>query len=539
MKIQFIKSLLILWLLVPIAAVSAKVSTFKINLRQSPPTINPLSSTGTYASKVQAYVLEGLLERDIETFVWKPALASAWETAKDGLSYTFTLKDNLKWHDGKPITIADVKFSFDAIMEPDNKYKTAHMRFLYENIKEAKIIGKNKITFFAKKKYFKNFEVCAGLTIIPKHLYENPSKKQKKKLNKTLVGSGPYILKKFKRGKSIVLVKNKNWWGHTEGSRVKENNFDKILIRFVKDTTIAIQRAEKGDIDYLETLSAEDYVKKTTGKKWGVTIDKYKVQNLVPVNYGFVGWNLKHPLFKSVKMRKALALLLNRKEMAAKFRFGLSLLATGPLYRQSPYANKSVTAVPFKPEDALSLLKEEGWSDSDKDQVLDKMVNGKKVDLRFTILEPNKEFMKYLTIYKEDAKKVGVDIKLKFVEWNTFLKLLDERKFEAVRLGWGGGSIDWDPKQIWHSESVNNKGSNFIGYSNKKVDKLIEISRVTLDRKKRIEYLSQVYKLIADDYPYAFFFNDKYKFYGANKRLNIKKDTYKYGVGSGFWTVTK
>lgn len=519
-----------------LAATPKKGSTFFYNLGQGPTTLNPLSSTDLYATMVQQQIVESLLERDLETFEWKPALAKEWEVSKDGMEYTFTLRDGVKWHDGKPLTVEDVKFTFDAIVHPENKYKTAHMKPFYENIKSCEIIGKNKVKFTAKKKYFQNFAVAAGIEVVPKHLYENPSKKQKKKLNKTLVGTGPYMLDKYKRGKNLVLKKNPNWWGDASGERKAENNFNKIFMRFIKDGTIAITRAEKGDLDYID-LTSEEFVKKTNSGKWGKEIFKFKVQNKAPVSYGFIGWNLTNPIFKSKQVRKALYHLVNRDLMIEKFRYGLSLPATGPLYRQSEYADPTVKPIGFDPKKALDMLMADGWKVG-SDKILEKKINGQMTKLSFTILEPNKEFMKYLTVFKEDAKKAGVDVRLKFVEWSTFIKLLDERKFEAVRLGWGGGSVDWDPKQIWHSASIKG-GSNFIGYNNPKVDKLIDEARVLMDKKARKEKLREVFRIIADDVPYVFFFNDKYKFYANRKRIKKNKDTLEYGIGRAYWWIEK
>lgn len=518
------------------AATPKKGGTFYYNLGQGPTTLNPLSSTDLYATMVQSYIIEPLLDRDIDSFEWKPALASEWEISKDGMSFTFTMRDGVTWHDGKPVTVEDVKFSFDAIVHPENKYKTAHMKPYYENIDKAEVIGKNKIKFTAKKKYFRNFDVVAGIDVLPKHLYENPSKQQEKKLNKTLVGTGPYMLDKYKRGKNMTLKKNPNWWGNKVSDRKPENNFGKVYMRFISDGTIAITRAEKGDIDYLD-LTSEEFVKKTNSDKWGKEIFKNKVQNKAPVSYGFIGWNLTNPIFKSKNVRLALYHLINRDLMIEKFRYGLSLPATGPLYRQSEYADPNVKPVSYDPKKALKLLMDDGWKIG-SDNVLEKKVDGKMTKLSFTILEPNKEFMKYLTVFKEDARKAGVDVRLKFVEWSTFIKLLDERKFEAVRLGWGGGSVDWDPKQIWHSSSIKG-GSNFIGYSNPEVDKLIDESRLIFDKEKRKTMLRKVFKIIADDVPYAFFFNDKYKFYANRKRMKKIKDTYNYGIGRGYWWIEK
>ncbi len=514
-----------------------KGGTFKYNLESQPPTLNALSSSDYYASVVQNYVMEGLLTRNPETREWEPGLAAKWEISKDGLKYTFTLRDGVKWHDGKPLTIEDVKFSYDAIMHPKDKYKTARLKPYYENIKDAVVIDKKTIVFTAKKVYFLNFDVVAGLTVVPKHLYENPTKKQKKKLNKTLVGTGPYTLHKFKRGKSITLKKNKSWWGSKEKHLANEYNYDQILMRFVKERTAGLRRLEKGQLDFQE-MTAENYMKNTKGDKWGKEVFKVKMQNKAAKGYGFIGWNLKDPILKDKKVRKALYHLLDREKMIEKFRYGLAEPATGPLYRKSVYANGNVRPILYNFKEAKFLFKKAGWADTDGDQILDKVINGKKTKMSITILEPNKEFVKYLTMYKEDAKKAGVEINVKLIEWNAFLKLLDERKFQAVRLGWGAGSIDWDPKQIWHSASQKG-GSNFIGYNNPEVDKLIDEARTLLDFKKRQKVLQKVFKLIADDVPYAFFFNDKFGFYGHTKRMKREKDSYNYSVGISYWWIKK
>lgn len=542
---RIVKSLLLLLTLLGAhSALSAKSpapkkgGTFYYNLGSTPTTLNPLSSSDAYASRVQSYILESLLERDVDTFDWKPALAVSWKISDDGLKYDFVLREGVTWHDGKPLTVEDVKFSYDAIMHPKNIYKTAHLKSYYENIAKVEILDKKTVRFHVKNKYFRNFEVAAGLTIVPKHIYEDVKKAKKRKLNKTLVGTGPYVLKKFRRGKGITLVANKKWWGNSVEGRKNENNFSKLFLRFIKDSTIAIQRLEKGDLDY-NGLSAEEFVKKTKGSKWGKSVFKVKTQNKAPKGYGFIGWNLRSPLFKSKDVRKALYHLVDRNEMIKKFRYGYSLPATGPVYLQSEYANQTVQPVDYDPKKALALLRKEGWKDTDGDKILDKMIDGKKVNFSFTILEPSKEFVKYLTMFKEDAKKAGIDVKIKFIEWNSFIKALDERNFDAVRLGWSGGSVDWDPKQVWHSSSADNMGSNFVGYKNKNVDKWIDEARFTLDKKKRKEILNKVYKQIAEDYPYVFLFNDKYLFYGHTKRMGREKDTYTYGVGLEHWWITK
>ena len=513
-----------------------KGGVFQFNLGQQPTTLNPLSSTDYYASVVQGYIQESLATRNIDTYEWEPVLATSWETSEDGLTFTFKLREGVKWHDGKDLTAEDIKFTFDAIMDSENKWKTAHSRPYFENFDKVVVVDKYTVQFVAKVKYFRNFSVAAGFSPVPKHIYEDLSEKNKKKLNKTLVGTGPYMLDRYRRGKDITLKANPNYWAKGTAEFEKKYNFSKVLMRFIKDGTIAITRAEKGEIDYLG-LSPEEFMKKANGDRWGVEIFKKQVRNKAPSGYGYIGWNLRNPMFKSKKTRLALYHLINRQLMNEKFNFGLNDLATGPLYKRSKYANPDIKPVEYNPKKALKLLKEDGWKIGDGN-ILQKVIDGKPVKLSFTILEPNKEFVKNLTIFKEDALKAGVDVKIKFIEWTSFIKLLDERKFEAVRLGWSGGAIEWDPKQIWHSDFAAS-GSNFVGYSNPKVDKLIDEARVTLDEDKRTKILRKVYKMIADDVPYAFFFNSKFSHYAHTKRMKMEKNTYTYGIGLDYWWIQK
>lgn len=230
-------------------------------------------------------------------------------------------------------------------------------------------------------------------------------------------------------------------------------------------------------------------------------------------------------------------MLFNRPLMLKKFEYDLSTYANGPVYIQSDYNNSDVRPVPYDPQGALTILRNAGWSDSDKDGKLDKVINGKRTPLSITIMEPLADVMKYHTVFKEDASKVGVEIKIKNIEWNSFVKLLDEKNFEAVRLAWAGGGVEWDPKQIWHSDSITGASSNFISYSNPEVDRLIDQARKLYDRDERIPLLKRVHKIIANDYPYIFWFNSKFTLYGHSKRVIKPKDTFEYGIGQQYWKV--
>ena len=308
------------------------------------------------------------------------------------------------------------------------------------------------------------------------------------------------------------------------------------MFRFIKTETDTILRMGKEHIDF-SYLSAESFFEKTKNPPWGTRIKKVKYQNKAPSSYGFIAFNLKKALFQDKQVRKALAHLFNRELMNKKFNYDQVELARGPWYFWSDYANPKVKAIQFNPKKAIEILKSAGWGDLDKNGVLEKTINGRKKELAWTIIYSSSEQEKYLTLYQEDLKQAGIKLKLKVLDWTSFLSLINDKNFDAVMLGWSGGSIDLDPKQIWHSESSQKNGSNFISYSNPEVDALIDKGRSQLNKKERIKAFRKVYRIIAEDVPYIFMFNKRKKFYGVHKRIDTPADTFNYDVGMSYWSL--
>ena len=505
-----------------------RAETYFNNLSGEPENLHPIKSTDYYSSIVQSYILESLLQRDPDTYEWKPNLAKAWSISLDGKIFTFELFDNLKWSDGKDLTVQDIKFSFTAFRNPEY----GGIRFLpyFEQMESMEILDDKTVQFKVKEPYFGNFEVIAGMDIIPEHIYKDP----KLKMSKNLIGSGPYKLDHYIKGKILVLKKNPLWAGKSNPANKGKWNFPTLVFRFVKSEADTLLRMEKGHLDF-SSLTPESFLEKTKKAPWGTKIKKVEYSNQEPSGYGFIGFNLKKEIFKDKKVRKALAHLLNRKLMNEKFRYNQSELARGPWYFWSDYADPTVPPIEFNPKKASQLLKSAGWLDKDKNGVLEKTIQGAKKEFSFSLFFSNPESEKYLTLYQEDLKRAGIKLNLKVLDWVSFLRLLDDKNFDSVMLGWGGSSIDMDPKQIWHSASAQNKGSNFISYSNPQVDDLIDKGRSQLNRQERIKTFKQVYRLIAEDAPYIFLFNNRKMFYGLNKRIKAPKPAFNYGLGMSFW----
>ena len=529
--------------------IAKKEETFYSNLAVEPENLHPIKSSDYYASFVQEHILESLLQRNSDNYQWESSLAERWEQSPDGKTFIFHLHKGLKWADGRPLTAKDVKFTLEAYKDPT--YGGIHYVSYFEGMKNAEVIDDYTVKFNTKDVYFKNFETVAGMLIMPEHIYrmpknsdsssetdKNSSKTEEVKLNlnKTIIGSGPYKIAQYQKGKMIVLSKNEGWFGKNIPSNKGQWNFKNIVFRFISDSNDAIFRIQKEDLDFI-ALSAEDFEKRTSASQWGNTLEKIKYSNKAPSGYGYIGFNLKNPLFQDSRTRKALAHLMNRELMNEKFRFNYSKLATGPWYSWSEYADPSVKPILFDPKEAAKLLQAAGWRDKNKDGILEKDFKEGKKDFSFSVLSTgDKDAERYLTVFQEDLKKAGVHLSIKVVDWTSLLALLDKKNFDSAMLGWGSSSLEVDPKQIWHSDSSKTGGSNYISYSNPKVDKLIDKARRQLNKEERIKTLREVYRLIADDVPYIFLFNNPYRFYGVNKRIQRPKPALQYKLGLSFWS---
>ena len=500
--------------------------TFFNNLKGEPQNLHPIRSTDLYSYIVQLHILESLLHRNENSYQWESQLAKKWHISEDGKTFTFHLFEGLKWSDGRPLTAHDVKFSFDAYRNPE--YGGIRHLPYYENMDSALVLSDTKIQFKVKKLYFNNFNAVAGMSVLPRHIYKDP----KARLSKTVFGSGPYVLDHYIKGKILILRKNP-FWERRAGNKNKWR-FKNIVFRFVQEEPDILLRMEKNHIDF-SYLTPATFFEKTSQLPWGQSLKKIRYSNKKPVGYTYIGLNLKKALFQDKRVRKALAHLLNRELMNKKFDYGQAVFSRGPWFFWSDYADPSVEAIEFDLQKAAELLKTAGWADRDKNGVLEKSLNGQTTEFAFTLLYSSSQREKYLTLYQEDLKLAGIRLKLQNIDWASFLPLLNDSRFDAIFLGWAGGSLDPDPKSIWHSESMRNKGSNRIGYSNPQVDALIDKGRSQLDRSQRIKTFRKVYRLIAEDVPYIFMFHNRIRFYGLNQRVKTPAPALNYDIGTIYW----
>src|SRR4030095_16070326 len=155
-----------------------------------PDTLNPITATDAYESRINGFIHETMIERDNETLEWKPKLAKSWDISADKLSFTFHLRDDVKWHDGKPFTADDVIYSYERIKDP--KVLAPDLRNYYQDVKKVEKLDDHTVRFVWSEPYFKAFEFSGALPIVAKHLFDDGQDFNKHPMGRHPVGTGPY-----------------------------------------------------------------------------------------------------------------------------------------------------------------------------------------------------------------------------------------------------------------------------------------------------------------------------------------------------------
>lgn len=467
--------------------------------------LTPLVTNDAYQTAIENYVLESLIARDPETFEWRPWIARSWDIAEDGLSITYTLREDVTFSDGRPLTSEDVVFTFDLIMNPD--INNPAMKSYYENFEAVEADGPHRVIFRMKRPYFQSLNFSGGMAIMPKHFYEQFTPEQINEMPGLLMGSGPYQLavnpREWKPGTGAVeLVRNDNYWG-------PRPSFDKLVFREIPDQTARLTTFRNREIDRF-SIPADQYprLKDDPDLRDHAKLYVYEAPNF---GYRYIGWNQRREgeptRFADKRVRRAMTMLTNRKEMAEQLQSGLASVADGPFNHLGEQDNPDIDPLPYDPDAAKKLLAEAGYEDRDDDGVLE---GPDGQDFRFKLIYPSgSSVYEQMVFYLKDAFAVaGIVLQPDPTEWNTMLQRIDERNFDAITLGWTG-SIEGDPKQIFHSDSIKGGGSNYVSYRNEELDELIDTARRTLDEARRFEIWHRVHSILHEDQPYTFLFFSK------------------------------
>jgi peptide/nickel transport system substrate-binding protein len=502
-----------------------------IHSLSDPEQLNPLTSSDASSSEVLGFIFESLLTREPRTLELKPLVAVARpEISQDKLIYTFKIRRDARFQDGRPLTGEDVLFSVKAIKCPF--VNAPFLRVYFNSLIDAELIDPYTIRFVTKEPYFLNESVLGGILLMPRHYYdpENllqrltvrdltqdpaklPSEAKKfadqfnRNFNRNPMGSGPYKFGGWKTGREIELMRNLNYWGNGKES-IDQPHLDRLKFRVVNNMDAALVRLKSGSLDFMEALQPVQVVRGTNSERFNREFKKYEYY---APTYTYIGWNNDHPIFRDKRVRQAMTYLTDRKQIVKSVLFGLGEVVDSHIYFFRPEYDKSLRSYPFDPQKALALLNEAGWKDTDGDGVLDKVIDGKKVQLRFEIKvnSGNAVRKSVALVLLDELKKHGIAASVRELDWTIFLNDVKNHQFDAVVLGWQMSTTEPDAYQVWHSSQAANKGSNAISYKNARVDEILEVYRREFDAQKRIQMYKEFQEIIHDEQPYTFLYVGK------------------------------
>ena len=518
---------------------SKKVGPLYLQIAGNPRALVPTLAHDFTSRTVVGYLFAQLMMKDTSTGEFYPYLAEKVDVSKDGKDMTFTLRKDATWDDGSPVTVDDVEFTFQTIMNP--KVEAASVRAYIETLVFTRI-DERTFRFHTENPNVNTLpETIEDFLIIQKKQFVGVPDFNKAKGVMEPVGSGPYRLKSFSRDQKLEFELKKDWWGFKVPEFKNQFNFESIVFRVIPDRALAYEKFMKGELDAYE-MTAEIFGTKARG------VDKDKVgsdsntekavwakhfMTDAPASYSYIGWNLKRPVFRSKKTRQALARLIHYDEIIEKVYYSEGIRCISPFgsrTRNTAPDQKSKT-FNYDPKKALALLKEDGWNDVDGSNTLSKEIDGKRVKFEFTIRYNSDNPMRAKTaqMVKEQFKKAGIVVNIQAIEFNTLISSLESHDFDAVVMAWARGPLHPDSKQIWHSKSAENKGSNFVSYSNPDADKLIEQATSEINPEKHLKLNQKIGALIYEDQPYAFLVETPGVIYGLKRdKFKAKKWIYKY-----------
>ncbi len=450
-------------------------------------TLIPILATDASSHAVAGQIYNGLVKYD-KNLAIVADLAESFDISRDGLIITFHLRKGVRWHDGAPFTSRDVLYTYRVVIDP--KTPTAYA----EDFKQVKTIAAPD-DYTVRVTYASPFAPALaswGMNILPAHLLEGKDI-TKSGLARQPVGTGPYRFREWVAGQKIVLESNRDYF---EGRPY----IDRYIYRIIPDTSTMYMELKAGAIDMMG-LTPVQYARQTTSPRFTSSFNKYRYPSS---SYVYMGYNLRHPLFGDKRIRQALTAAINKDELIQGVLFGMGQKAHGPIVPGRWAYNPNVKDIAYDPQHAAQLLAQAGWKDKNSAGVLVK--DGKSFSFTILTNQGNQQRLLTAQIIQQRLRFVGIDVKIRIVEWATFLKeFVDKGKFEVVMLGW---SISQDPDMydVWHSSKTNAGELNFIGFKNDEVDRLLVEGRSTFDIEKRKKAYFRIQEILADEQPYTFLY---------------------------------
>jgi len=415
----------------------------------------------------------------------------------------FHLRPGVRFHDGHPVTAEDVRFTYDAIMNPKNLSPRISD---YEPVKSVEVIDPLTVRIVYKYLYSPGLGTW-GMGILPRHLLGSEALRREafrrgmdpekftlreSQFNRHPVGCGAFRFREWKGGQYILLDRFRDYWEAPP-------NYQGYAFRVIPDILTQEMEFYAGTLD---SYNVEPHQVRRLERD-----PTYQHFSGLSFGYSYIGYNIRREPFKDRRVRTALGMAIDVNRIIEYVLYGQGRRITGPFPEQTDYYNQTVTPLPYDPSGALKLLAEAGWTKG-SDGWLQK--DGKRLEFTLITNQGNNIRKAILAIAQDSWKRIGINVRTDVLEWAVFIQeRVEKHDFDALVLGWVMG-IDPDLYQIWHSSQSHLNQLNFVGFQNREADDLIIKIRQEYNHQRQIEYCHQLHAIIAEEQPYTFLYVGKW-----------------------------
>lgn len=538
----------------------------KVRLASEPDNLHPMFSRSADATSIENLMLYPLAEFDPYSLALTPLIIESvpegemiTEGDQAGMQrYALSIRPEAEWGDGKPITAEDYIFTLKAAFHP--KVNAPTWRGFLNEIAFVEVDENDpkKFEVFVNGDNLLSDLVVVNFNIFPKHIYDPNQAMDKisleelraaqnvdslmsaipelddfatqfqsvQFLRETVAGAGPYEKVDWTTGESITLQRKEGWWGEklTNKPTLLQANAKRIIYSFIPDETTALTALKDGSIDIMSAVTGQSFVDLKSDATYEDKLDFYTPSIM---QYHYLELNNRNPKLADARVRKALANLLDYDALIENLTAGLAQQTVGPIHPVKPYYNDDIPPIKQDIEAAKSLLNEAGWSDTNGDGTVDKILDGKRTELDLSVIvSQRKEGQQLAQILKQNAAQIGIKINIDTRDGSGIVAAIRSRDFEILPLRSRSNPAIYDPYQTWHSSSDQPGGGNRSGYHDDEVDRIIENIRETNDQTERFRLYQEFQAELAEDQPVVFLYvplekiiiNEKFKMQPSSRR---------------------
>ena len=457
-----------------------------------PVAISTLRTTGVPVSMIAGKIYEGLLQYTGPEMTPAPGLAESWQVSSDHLTYSFKLRNDVKWQDGVPFTAADVKYSIEHAIRP------YHVRgdVFFGQIDSIETPDPQTVVFKLKVPipfFLQGFQ--AGTSpMLPKHILEQIDVTSREAVTTSTltstqpVGTGPFMLKEWVKGDHITLVRNPDYW--QKGLPC----LDQVVLRVVPDGAARAIAVENGEID-LAPMNALPYpdIERLTKQP------QFEISEKGTEGLGTDMWldlNLRAAPLSDVRVRQAISLALDRQAIINVIWYGYGKAARSPIVSTNPFFDKSLKPLAYDLKKAAALLDEAGYKPD---------ANGVRFEIKQYALPYGEQYVRLGEYIRQQLRKIGIEVKTQSLDIGGWLKaVFTDWDYQMTSTFTDNRNDPTIGSQRLFTTADIRKGATFtnsMGYSNPEIDRLFADGALESDPTKRKAIFDQMQQILQADMP--------------------------------------